>query len=156
MREPGVIVCGESGIAVPITDHLLAAGAPVTVVVRTADAAARATRGGVGVVVCAGPIGDALVEAGLETADAVVCVEDGEMANLETALVARRLRPDVRVVTRLANATASGLRPRDSRAWTVSSAAWMNEDSSRDRSRSVQCSNSAPPGTANSCRKGPV
>lgn len=102
-----MIVCGQSGIAVPITDHLLAAGAPVTVVVRGAYAAAPVTaaRDGVDVVVCAGLIGYALVEAGLETADAVVCVEDGEMANLETALVARRLRPDVRIVTRLANAT---------------------------------------------------
>ncbi|MBE7161965.1 MAG: NAD-binding protein, partial [Williamsia herbipolensis] len=101
MRQPGVIVCGHAGVAVPITDHLLAAGAHVAVVVRDAVAAGQvaATRHGVDVVVCAGPIGDALVEAGLETADAVVCVEDGEMANLETALVARRLRPDVRIVT---------------------------------------------------------
>ena len=110
MGESGVIVCGQSGIAVPVTEHLLAAGAPVTVVVRAADAAAPvvAARDEVQVVVCAGAIGDALMEAGLATADAVVCVEDVEMANLETALVARRLRPDVRIVTRLANATVGG------------------------------------------------
>ncbi|MGZ8177844.1 potassium channel family protein [Williamsia sp. SKLECPSW1] len=110
MRESGVIVCGQTGIAVPVTEHLLAAGAPVTVVVRGGDTAGRVTaeRLDIPVVVVAGAVEEALLAAGLATADAVVCVEDVEMANLETALVARRLRPDVRIVTRLANATVAG------------------------------------------------
>ncbi|GAA2059389.1 NAD-binding protein [Williamsia deligens] len=110
MGESGVIVCGQSGIAVPITEHLLTAGSPVTIVIRAMDHAgeAIAQRLGVPVVVCTGPTEEALLAAGVMTADAVVCVEDGEMANLETALVARRLRPDVRIVTRLANATVAG------------------------------------------------
>jgi Trk K+ transport system NAD-binding subunit len=48
-------------------------------------------------------LGDALLEAGLATAVAVVCAEVKEIHALETALRIREIRPDVRIVTQLAN-----------------------------------------------------
>ena len=48
-------------------------------------------------------MGDALLEAGLEHALAVVCAEVKEIHALETALRIREIRPDVRIVTQLAN-----------------------------------------------------
>ena len=48
-------------------------------------------------------MGDALLEAGLAHALAVVCVEVKEIHTLETALRIRETRPDVRMVVQLAN-----------------------------------------------------
>jgi Trk K+ transport system NAD-binding subunit len=48
-------------------------------------------------------MGDALIEAGIEEALAVVCAEVREIHALETALRIREIRPDVRIVTQLAN-----------------------------------------------------
>jgi Trk K+ transport system NAD-binding subunit len=48
-------------------------------------------------------MGDALLEAGLADALAVVCAEVKEIHALETALRIREIRPDVRIVTQMAN-----------------------------------------------------
>jgi Trk K+ transport system NAD-binding subunit len=52
--------------------------------------------------------GEGLVEAGLERARAVVCVEVDEIHTLETTLRIRELRPDVRIVVQLANPSVAG------------------------------------------------
>ncbi len=48
-------------------------------------------------------LGDGLTEAGLDRAQAVVCVETSEVTTLEIALRVRELRPDVRLVVQMAN-----------------------------------------------------
>ncbi|MGU3291150.1 NAD-binding protein [Williamsia sp. M5A3_1d] len=105
-----VIVCGFAGIAVPIIDGFLDAGEQVVVVVRTADPAldAAVARWGIRVHTAVVGVADALVDAGIAGAVAVVCVEENELHNLETALVAGQLRADVRVITQLSNATVAG------------------------------------------------
>lgn len=105
-----VIVCGFAGIAVPIIDGFLDAGEQVVVVVRTADPAldAAVARWGITVHTAVVGVADALVDAGIAGAVAVVCVEENELHNLETALVAGQLRADVRVITQLSNATVAG------------------------------------------------
>lgn len=75
------IVCGTDALAHRITEGLLAAGATVL------------------------PLMDpqGLETAGVTTAKAIVCAGADDAINLEIALLARQLNPDVRVVTRLAN-----------------------------------------------------
>ncbi|MBI5338046.1 Trk K+ transport system NAD-binding subunit [Mycobacterium sp. BK558] len=75
------IVSGADALAVRIAEELRSAGATVTVVDRA----------------------DQLAAAGITAAAAVVCAGPDDAANLEIALLARRLSPTVRVVTRLAN-----------------------------------------------------
>jgi Trk K+ transport system NAD-binding subunit len=48
-------------------------------------------------------LGDGLVEAGIDRASAVICVETNELATLEIAMRVREARPDVRLVVQLAN-----------------------------------------------------
>ena len=48
-------------------------------------------------------IGDGLAGAGLDRAQAVICVESDELATLEIAMRVREARPDVRLVVLLAN-----------------------------------------------------
>ncbi len=111
MRRSGhVIVCGFVGLATRIIDQFLASGESVSLVVRQVDPAldAAVARWRVPVHTAFVSIGDALAEAGIETAAAVVCVEENELWNLESALIATRLRPGVRVVTQLGNSTVGG------------------------------------------------
>ncbi|OBB15139.1 potassium transporter TrkA [Mycobacteriaceae bacterium 1482268.1] len=76
------IVCGDDALAMRIAEELTAAGMKVV------------------------PLQDpkGLTAAGIQQADAVVCVDDDDALNLEIALLARRANPNVRVVARLANA----------------------------------------------------
>jgi Trk K+ transport system NAD-binding subunit len=105
-----VIVCGVAGIGMRIVDQLVASGEQVVVVGRTPDPrlTAAAARWGVPHLVAGVGIAEALAAAGLSTAMAVICVEQNELWNLETAVLARELRPDVNVVAQLSNATVGG------------------------------------------------
>src|SRR5690349_14177279 len=47
---------------------------------------------------------ETLTEAGVAGALAVICVERTDLRNLEISLVAREMRPDLRVVTHIRNA----------------------------------------------------
>ncbi len=109
-RSGHVIVCGFAGLATRIIDQFLASGESVSLVVRQVDPALDAAVARWQVPVHTGfvSIGEALAEAGIETAAAVVCVEENELWNLESALIAERLRPGVRVVTQLGNSTVGG------------------------------------------------
>jgi Trk K+ transport system NAD-binding subunit len=78
-----VIVCGTSSIGLRAMEQLDAIGVPVAV--------AREH----------GPV--ALAQAGLPGAQAVICTERSDLDTLETALLVRDLRPDVRVVVHLDN-----------------------------------------------------
>ncbi|MGV9712494.1 NAD-binding protein [Gordonia sp. NPDC003424] len=110
MRAHGhLIVCGFSGIGVRIIEQLVGSGERVTLVVRSMtpelDAALRSWDIELHTAIV--NISDVLIEAGIDTAQAVLCVEDDELWNLETALSANRLRPDIRVVTQMTNPTVS-------------------------------------------------
>jgi Trk K+ transport system NAD-binding subunit len=81
-----IIVSGDDALANTIVEELRNAGARI---VKLTNA-----RG--------------LAEAGVARALAVICVADDDAENLETALLARKANPDVRVVARLANDVLRG------------------------------------------------
>jgi Trk K+ transport system NAD-binding subunit len=105
MMRDHVIVCGLQGVGLRIVEQLHLSGTPVLVVDDSADS--RFSRlledWGVPHLHRTAYMGDALLEAGLEHALAVVCAEVKEIHALETALRIREIRPDVRIVTQLAN-----------------------------------------------------
>jgi len=100
-----IIVCGLHAVGLRIVEQLRAAGERVVVVDDEPDPrlirviadwsiphlAASARRS------------STLTAAGLAGASALVCVESNDLRNLEIALLARRLRPELRVVVQLAN-----------------------------------------------------
>ena len=107
--DPGlrdhVIVCGLQGVGLRIVEQFHLSGTPVIVVDDDADTRfARILEDwGVRHIRRSAYLGDALLEAGLAHALAVVCVEVKEIHTLETALRIRETRPDVRLVVQLAN-----------------------------------------------------
>ncbi len=100
-----VIVCGLQGVGLRMVEQFHLSGTPVIVVDDDADPRfARVLQDwGVPHIRRSAYLGDALLEAGLARALAVVCVEINEIHTLETALRIRELRPDARIVVQLAN-----------------------------------------------------
>jgi Trk K+ transport system NAD-binding subunit len=76
-----IIVCGDDPLGLQIIEQLRAAGRDIAVIDTSAD----------------------LQDAGIATADALICADDDDALNLEIALLARQLNPSVRVVARLGN-----------------------------------------------------
>ena len=75
------IVCGDDALAMRIVEELNSAGTSVVKLTAAAE----------------------LAEAGIASANAIICVGDDDAINLEIALLARKANPHVRVVARLAN-----------------------------------------------------
>jgi Trk K+ transport system NAD-binding subunit len=100
-----VIVCGLPGVGLRIVEQLALSGVPAVVVDdNPAPALARAiTAWGVPLVTGPARTAETLMSAGLPGAIAVICAQDDDLPALETALLTRRLRPDVRVVAQLTN-----------------------------------------------------
>jgi Trk K+ transport system NAD-binding subunit len=100
-----VIVCGLRGVGLRTVEQLHQSGVPVVVVDDHPDLRlARIIEGwGVTHVHRSAQLGDGLVEAGIDQASAVICVETNELATLEIAMRVREARPDVRLVVQLAN-----------------------------------------------------
>jgi Trk K+ transport system NAD-binding subunit len=100
-----VIVCGLQGVGLRTVEQFHLSGTQVIVVDEDADSRfARILEDwGVPHIRRSAYLGDALHEAGLDRALAVVCVEVSEIRTLETALRIRELRPDVRLVVQMAN-----------------------------------------------------
>ncbi len=98
-----VIVCGAGRVGYRVTTELKRLGKEVVVIEKNADAPfAQVLRDeGTAVLVddVRGP--GALERTNVRHADAVVCATDDDLANLNIALDARKLKPDVRVVIRL-------------------------------------------------------
>ena len=106
VQKPGhVVVCGVDDTALRTIEQLLAAGAEVVVVDAVAEAGAVAERllEQWDVPLVRGRLREALAEARLPDAAAVVCLAADDLAALEAALLVRRLRPEVRLVVRMAN-----------------------------------------------------
>ncbi len=105
-REGGhVIVCGLEGVGLRIVEQFHLSGTPVVVVDDAADTRYSRVLESWGVPHIRGNahIGEGLLDAKLDKALAVVCVEADEIHTLESALRIRELRPDVRLVVQLAN-----------------------------------------------------
>jgi Trk K+ transport system NAD-binding subunit len=100
-----VIVCGLRGVGLRTVEQLYMSG--VSVVVVDDDPDLRLARivedWGIPRIHKSARLGDGLIEAGLDRAQAVVCAEASEVTTLEIALRVREARPDVRLVVEMAN-----------------------------------------------------
>lgn len=99
-------MCGLHDEGLRVVEQLHATGARVVVVDLAPDPRLLGALTGWGVPhLAADPrVADTLEEAGIATAAALVCVESDDLQTLATALLARELRPDLRVVAQLRNA----------------------------------------------------
>ena len=100
-----VIVCGLPDVGLRIVEQLALSGVPAVVVDDDpAPALARMlTAWGVPLITGPARAEETLMSAGLAEAVAVICAQDNDLSALETALLARRLRAEVRVVAQLTN-----------------------------------------------------
>lgn len=100
-----VIVCGLHDVGLRIVEQLRAAGEDVVVVDDTPEPRLLriCTELGAGHVPGSGRRRSALEAAGLDAANALICASNSDLVNLEIALLARRLQPDLRVVVQLDN-----------------------------------------------------
>ncbi len=100
-----VIVCGLPELGLRIVEQLALSGVlAVAVAEDPAPAIARLVAAwDVPLVTGSMRAEETLAAAGIGGAAAVICAQDDDLSALEAALLARRLRPDVRVVAQLAN-----------------------------------------------------
>lgn len=100
-----VIVCGLHSVGLRIVEQLNLSGVPAVVVDDQPDPALARQLAGWGVphIPASSRTAAMLMEAGLAGAAAVICALEDDLQTLETALLTRELRADVRVVVQLAN-----------------------------------------------------
>lgn len=120
-RTGHVIVCGLQGVGLRVVEQLHLSGTDLVVVDDSAhERFVRVLEDwGVAHLKRSSYLGDAVLDAGLEGAIAVICVESNEIHTLETALRIRELRPDIRLVVQLANPSVAGALERVAGAGTV-------------------------------------
>lgn len=101
--EDHVVVCGLGNVGVRVVEHLRRFAEDVVAIESNESARFVAEVGGLDVPVLFGDVRDsaALVKASVRKAKAIICVTDNDLANLEAALTARELNPDIRVVIRM-------------------------------------------------------
>ena len=104
-RQGHVIVCGLSGVGLRIVEQLALSGVPAVAVDDNPAPALTRMIAAWDVPLVTGPTraADTLMSAGLPGAAAVICAQDDDLSALETALLTRRLRAEVRVVAQLTN-----------------------------------------------------
>jgi Trk K+ transport system NAD-binding subunit len=100
-----VVVCGLHEVGLRTVEQLQIAGARVVVLEDEADERyARVLRGwGIPQLPRGAHLTEPLFDAGIAGAAAVVCIEASDLRTLETVLLVRDLRPDVRIVAHLDN-----------------------------------------------------
>ena len=100
-----VIVCGLHSVGLRIVEELNLSGVPAVVIDDHPDPALARQLAGWGVphVSASSRSAATLADAGLAGATAVICALDDDLVTLETALLTRELRADVRVVVQLGN-----------------------------------------------------
>src|SRR6202453_935932 len=100
-----VIVCGLRGVGLRIVEQLSLSGVPAVVIDDDPDMrlARTLTSWGVPHVAGSSRAAETLEGAGLAGAAAVECAAEDDLYTLETALLTRQLRADVRVVAQLGN-----------------------------------------------------
>ncbi len=101
--ENHVVVCGAGRIGFRIFEQYQRLDIPMVVIERKADAPFVGAIRAAGVPVLIEDVRStrALEQSNIATARAIVCATDDDLANLNIALDARRLRPGIRVVIRL-------------------------------------------------------
>lgn len=104
-RQGHVIVCGLSGVGLRIVEQLALSGVPAVAVDDNPAPALARMIAAWDVPLVTGPTraAETLMSAGLPGAAAVICAQDDDLSALETALLTRRLRAEVRVVAQLTN-----------------------------------------------------
>jgi Trk K+ transport system NAD-binding subunit len=110
MAPPPIIVAGLDGLGLAVMRELRAAGAEVVAIGSAAEAAEHGLdveRLGVRLTVGSARSPGALAAAGLPSARALVLTADDDTGNVESALAARRIAPDLPVVIRLFNEAMS-------------------------------------------------
>jgi Trk K+ transport system NAD-binding subunit len=100
-----VIVCGLHGVGLLTVEQLVLVGRPVVAIDPAPEPGHEAALEGWGVPLLLADSRDAVVlrRAGLDHAEAVLCVQREDIDTLGTALLVRELRPDVRLAVRLDN-----------------------------------------------------
>jgi Trk K+ transport system NAD-binding subunit len=100
-----VIVCGLHGVGLRIVELLHSSSVPTVVIDDDPGSRLARTLTGWGIPHIAGSprSAETLAEAGLAGAEAVICAQEDDLPTLETALLTRELRADVRVVVQLSN-----------------------------------------------------
>jgi Trk K+ transport system NAD-binding subunit len=98
-----VVLCGIGHLGIRVLEELCAAGIAVVALEKEENGAFVAQAKRTGTPVILGDMKDdhALVTAGIGSARTVIIATNDDMANLEVALDARRLNPDIRVIMRL-------------------------------------------------------
>ncbi|MEN3362349.1 MAG: hypothetical protein V7637_6331, partial [Mycobacteriales bacterium] len=101
-----VIVCGLHGVGLRTVEQLVAADIAVVVVDDQPDRGLvrQLDSWGVPLLEADARLPESLHAAGLDGARALVCVQEDDVHTLETTLVARRLRAELRIVVQLSNA----------------------------------------------------
>jgi voltage-gated potassium channel len=101
--EDHVIVCGAGRVGFRLFEQFQKLGVPMVVIERKADAPFVSAIRDAGVPVLIEDVRSsrALEQCNLARARAIVCATDDDLANLNIALDARRLKPGIRVVMRL-------------------------------------------------------
>jgi hypothetical protein len=98
-----IVLCGLGHLGFRILKQMLAADMPIVALEKEASARflADAKATGVPVLVRDMKEDQALIDAGVKYARAIIIATNDDMANLETALDARRLNPQIRIIMRL-------------------------------------------------------
>ena len=104
-RRGHVIVCGLPGVGLRIVEQLTLSGVPAVVVDDDPDPPLARLIDSWGVPLISGSTRaeETMRSAGLPGAIAVICAQHDDLHTLETALLTRRLRADVRVVAQITN-----------------------------------------------------
>lgn len=100
-----VIVCGMPGVGLRIVEQLTLSGVPAVVVDDDPDPPLARLIGtwDVPLISASTRAEETMMSAGLPGAIAVICAQHNDLHTLETALLTRRLRADVRVVAQITN-----------------------------------------------------
>lgn len=101
-----VIVCGMGKLGYRVTEQLLAFGRDVVSIETNPEGrfVEKARALGIPLIIANARRSENLVKAGVERADAIIPCTDDELTNLDIALDARELNPDIKVVLRLFDA----------------------------------------------------
>lgn len=104
-RKGHVIVCGLRGVGLRIVEQLTLSGVPAVVVDDDPDPPLARLIGSwdVPLISASTRAAETMTSAGLPGAIAVICAQHDDLRTLETALLTRRLRTDVRVVAQITN-----------------------------------------------------
>ncbi len=100
-----VVICGLGRVGHRVVERLVAEGIDVVAVEMTKDCEFRSHTERLGVLVIVGDStkAEVLERANVARARTILCLTDDDLVNIEAALAARKLQPDIRVIMRMFN-----------------------------------------------------